>query len=317
MSHFLVTGAAGFIGSHLSAELQSRGHQVRGVDIFTDYYARHLKQANVHWASQHGQFELLEDDLADCDLDPLLDGVDGVFHLAAQPGVRASWGREFEIYLRDNVFSSQRLFDAAAQRGLRVIYASSSSIYGDAECYPTTEGLCPRPISPYGITKLSCEHLARSFGDARGLDAVGMRYFTVFGPRQRPDMAFTRLAQAAILGDTFSLLGDGNQSRDFTFIDDAIDATIGCMEAGRSGAIYNIGGGVEITLNQAIACLEEVTGNSIDVVRRSRASGDVRRTASDCTLIRKDVGWCPRHSLREGLAEQVDWIRAYHAAAAT
>jgi nucleoside-diphosphate-sugar epimerase len=316
MSSYLVTGAAGFIGSHLSVELQRRGHRVRGVDAFTDYYARHLKQANVDWSSAEGRFMLLEEDIAQCDLDPVLDSIDGVFHLAAQPGVRLSWGQELEVYLRDNVFASHRLFHAAARRGLRVVYASSSSIYGDAERYPSNEQLCPRPISPYGITKLSCEHLARSFRKAEGLDAVGLRYFTVFGPRQRPDMAFTRLAHAAILGEPFPVLGDGNQSRDFTYVDDAVEATIGCMERGRDGSVYNIGGGVESTLNEIISLMEELTGCRIDIRRRPRASGDVHRTASDCTLVRSDVGWISRHSLRDGLAEQLEWARSCHGAAA-
>ncbi|MBV9803792.1 MAG: NAD-dependent epimerase/dehydratase family protein [Solirubrobacterales bacterium] len=310
MSSYLVTGAAGFIGSHLCAELQEQGARVRGIDAFTDYYARNLKEENLACARDGGQLEFVEDDLASADLDSVLDGVDGVFHLAAQPGVRASWGREFEIYLRDNLLVTQRIFQACASRGIRVVYASSSSIYGDAETYPTTEDVVPRPISPYGITKLGCEHLARSFGRAAGVDAVGLRYFTVFGPRQRPDMAFTRLARAAVLGETFSLLGDGRQSRDFTFVMDAVSATIGAMRHGRAGVNYNVGGGAETSLREVIELLEDLSGHQITIRWQERVAGDVFRTASDTTAIRRDVGWTPTTSIRAGLAAQLHWIEA-------
>ena len=298
------------MGSHLCVDLQRRDVHVRGADAFTDYYARSLKEENLAWAQSLGQVEFLEEDLSSADLDVLLDGVDGVFHLAAQPGVRGSWGDEFEHYLRDNILATQRIFRAAAIHGIRVVYASSSSIYGDAETYPTDEDVTPRPISPYGITKLGCEHLARSFARADGLDAVGLRYFTVFGPRQRPDMAFTRLARAAVSGDTFELLGDGNQSRDFTYVADAVDATVAAMEWGRCGVHYNVGGGAEITLNRVIELFEELSGNVIDIRRRDDAAGDVRRTVSDTARIRQDTGWAPKTSVREGLADQLEWLRS-------
>ena len=310
MSRYLVTGAAGFIGSHLCVDLQRRGDRVRGVDAFTDYYARQLKYENVAWAQSFGELELFDADVATTDIDGLLDGIDGVFHLAAQPGVRASWGREFEIYLRDNFLATQRVFTAAAVRGIRVVYASSSSIYGDAERYPTAEDVAPRPISPYGITKLGCEHLARSFAREMGLDAVGLRYFTVFGPRQRPDMAFTKLVRAAVCAETFELLGDGDQSRDFTYVGDAVTATIAAMKLGRSGVNYNVGGGGETTLNRVIDLVEELSGQTVAIRRRDRAAGDVRRTASDTARIRRDLGWTPKTSVGEGLAEQLAWIRS-------
>ncbi|MGI8411176.1 MAG: NAD-dependent epimerase/dehydratase family protein [Solirubrobacteraceae bacterium] len=312
MGSFLVTGAAGFIGSNLCVELQRQGHWVRGVDAFTDYYARPLKEANLEWARGGGRLEVVETDLSDADLETLFDGMDGVFHLAAQPGVRASWGRELEIYLRDNVFVSHRVFQAAAARSIRVVYASSSSIYGDAESYPTHEQIEPRPISPYGITKLACEHLARSFAKAEGLDAVGLRYFTVFGPGQRPDMAFTRLIATAIDAGTFELFGDGDQSRDFTYVSDAVAATIGSMERGTTGAVYNVGGGAETTVNEVIGMLEDLIGLPLVVQRGARVAGDVRRTASDTARISNDLGWKPQHTLRNGLADQVEWMRTSH-----
>lgn len=310
MSRYLVTGAAGFIGSHLCVALQRRGDEVRGVDAFTDYYSRALKRDNVAWAQGLGRLELIEGDLATIEVDRLLAGVDGVFHLAAQPGVRPSWGSEFEYYLRDNFLSTQRVFCAAAASGHRVVYASSSSIYGDAERYPTAEDVAPHPISPYGITKLGCEHLARSYARERGLDAIGLRYFTVFGPRQRPDMAFTKLVRAAVCGETFELLGDGLQSRDFTFVADAVAATVAAMDRGRSGVNYNVGGGAETTLNQVIELVEELSGQPVEVRRRLRAAGDVRRTASDTALIRHDLGWAPKTSVTNGLAEQLQWMRS-------
>jgi nucleoside-diphosphate-sugar epimerase len=189
------------------------------------------------------------------------------------------------------------------------VYASSSSIYGDAERYPTSEDMAPRPISPYGITKLCCENLAHAFARAMALDAVGLRYFTVFGPRQRPDMAFTKLTHAAVTGVPFELLGDGNQSRDFTYVADAVSATIGAMERGRTGVSYNVGGGAEITLNRVIELLEELSGSEITVRRRFRAAGDVRRTASDTRRIRTDVGRTPKTSVREGLGDHLEWMR--------
>jgi nucleoside-diphosphate-sugar epimerase len=289
-------------------DLQRRGEHVRGVDAFTDYYERSLKAENVAWARSLGQLEFVEDDLASADLGSLLDGIDGVFHLAAQPGVRGSWGNDFEIYLRDNLLTTQMVFRAAAARGIRVVYASSSSVYGDAERYPTAEDVAPCPISPYGITKLGCEHLARSYARAMGLDAVGLRYFTVFGPRQRPDMAFARLARAAMCGDTFAVLGDGTQTRDFTYVADAVAATIAAMDHGRSGVNYNVGGGAETTVNEAIALVVELHGNPIDVRYGDRAAGDVRRTASDTARIRRDTGWVPTTSVCEGLAEQLAWL---------
>src|SRR5262245_12417444 len=249
---FLVTGAAGFIGSHLRETLEGSGHDVVAVDALTDYYDPARKLDNL------GGREVLEADLAEADVDALVAGLDGVFHLAGQPGVRASYGPDFELYVSRNIVASGRVFEAAARSGVRVVYASSSSVYGDAETYPTPEDVPPQPISPYGVTKLAAEHLAYAHGRTNGLEAVGLRYFTVYGPRQRPDMAFTRLLEALAGGSAFSLYGDGSASRSFTFVEDAVRATVAAMDRGRAGEIYNVGGGDEATMTEAVALAERL-----------------------------------------------------------
>lgn len=310
MARYLVTGCAGFVGSHLGEALLARGDQVRGVDAFTDYYERPVKERNLEKLDGAAGFELVEADLADAPLAPLVDGVDGIFHLAAQPGVRGSWGSTFAIYARDNLVATQRLFEEAARAGKRVVFASSSSVYGNAETYPTTEDLEPKPISPYGVTKMTCEHFARVYGESFGLDVIGLRYFTVYGPRQRPDMAFTRIAKALANGRAFTVLGSGDQSRDFTYVDDAVSATILSMERGRSGAVYNVGGGTEATLREIIELGERLSGQSLDLIREPAAAGDVTRTAADTSRIRDDTGWQPKIALEAGFLAQLDWAGA-------
>lgn len=303
MSRYLVTGAAGFIGSHLCEALEAAGHEAVGLDCFTDYYDPALKEANAAGRA------VVRADLADAPLDPLLDGIDGVFHLAGQPGVR-SFGDVFEIYLRRNLLASQRLFEAAARAGVRVVFASSSSVYGEAEGYPTREDATPRPISPYGITKLGCEHLARACELAFGLDAVLLRYFTVYGPRQRPDMAFTRILTALAEGSAFQLFGDGSASRGFTYVGDAVAATAAAMERGEQGAVYNVGGGAEATMREAIATCERVAGRALDLRLQPSAKGDVSRTAADTGRIRAALGWEAQVGLEQGLAAQWSWVSA-------
>jgi UDP-glucuronate 4-epimerase len=293
---FIVTGAAGFIGSHLAATLRDSGHVVVGIDCFTDYYDVELKEENAR-----GE-EILRLDLARAPID--LAGIDGVFHLAGQPGVR-SFGDVFETYLDRNVLASQRLFEAAARDGVRVVFASSSSVYGDAEQYPTAEDVAPRPVSPYGITKLTCEHLARATARSFGLDAVVLRYFNVYGPRQRPDMAFTRIAMCLAQGRPFDLFGDGLQSRSFTYVDDVVRATVSAMEAGRG--TYNVGGGEEATMRETIAIFEELAGLRLELREHPAVPGDQRRTKADTSRIRDGLGWEPTTSLREGLAAQWAW----------
>ena len=296
--NYVVTGAAGFIGSHLAEELGRRGHDVAAVDCFTDYYDVALKEENA------SGLDLERFDLAERDLD--LGGVDGVFHLAGQPGVR-SFGDVFADYTHHNLLASRRVFDAAARAGVRVIFTSSSSIYGDAERYPTAEDTPPRPISPYGVTKLGSEHLAYAYTKGFGLDVVTLRYFTVYGPRQRPDMALARIVDALAAAAPFELYGDGLQSRAFTYVADAVDATITAMERATTGAVYNVGGGSDATMREAIAALERVAGRRLELVERPRAEGDVRRTAPDTTRAERDLGWRARTSLDDGLTRQWDW----------
>jgi UDP-glucuronate 4-epimerase len=295
---YVVTGAAGFIGSHLSEALIAAGHDVVGVDSFTDYYDVALKEENAR------DLEVRRSDLAADDLD--LDGVGGVFHLAGQPGVR-SFGDVFDVYARNNLVASRRVFEAAARARVRVVFASSSSIYGDAERYPTPEATEPRPISPYGITKLGCEHLARAYAKEFGLEAVVLRFFTFYGPRQRPDMAFARVVDALARGTTFELYGDGLQSRAFTYVADGVAAIVAAMERAPGGTIYNVGGGAEATMRDAIRTLEDVSGRLLDVTERPAAKGDVRRTAPDTTTVERDLGWRATTLLAEGLQAQWEW----------
>jgi UDP-glucuronate 4-epimerase len=298
---YVVTGAAGFIGSHLAEALVAAGHDVFGVDSFTDYYDTALKEENARG------LELARADLAEDPLEELLEGAEGVFHLAGQPGVRASFGAGFTDYLSRNLLASQRLFEAAAALGQRVVFASSSSVYGDAERYPTPEDTELHPISPYGITKAACEQLVRAYTQRDRLDAVVLRYFTVYGPRQRPDMAFARLVRALADGSGFELYGDGTISRGFTYVGDVVAATVAGMERGRAGAVYNVGGGSEATMREAIALLERVSGRRLDVVIRAPVAGDPRRTSADTTRARAELGWQPRVELDEGLRAQWDW----------
>jgi nucleoside-diphosphate-sugar epimerase len=295
---YVVTGAAGFIGSQLAEKLLEDGHEVLGVDCFTDYYDPALKEENA------AGLDVVRLDLAEEDLD--LAGVDGVFHLAGQPGVR-SFGDVFEEYVRRNLLASRRVFEAAASARVRVVFASSSSIYGDAERYPTPEETEPRPISPYGITKLGCEQLAHAYAQGFGLDAVTLRYFTFYGPRQRPDMALARIVDALARGSTFELYGDGLQSRSFTYVADGVDATVAAMERAPKGSVYNVGGGEEATMREAIATLERVSGRTLDVAESRAAAGDVRRTSADATRIGRDLAWRATTSLEDGLRAQWEW----------
>jgi nucleoside-diphosphate-sugar epimerase len=298
-----VTGAAGFIGSHLADELVRLGHEVIGFDCFTDYYSARLKEENA------GDHDVRRIDLAVDDID--FSGLDGVFHLAGQPGVR-SFGDVFPLYVERNILASQCVFEAAARDGVRVVFASSSSIYGAPDRFPTPEDTTPHPLSPYGVTKLACELLLDAYVRSFGLDAVVLRYFNAFGPRQRPDMAFTRIAFALASGATFELFGDGSQSRSWTYVSDIVAATILAMEGGTG--TYNVGGSLEASVSEAIDQLERLAGRALDVRRSAAVAGDQPRTVADTARIRRELGWDPAIGLTEGLARQWEWASATVAA---
>lgn len=307
----LVTGAAGFIGSHLVDRLLAEGWNVLAVDCFTPYYDRLAKLRNLEAALKDRRLSFIELDLRRCEFE-FLDGVDVVFHQAAQAGVRPSWADGFEDYADHNVLVTQRLLEGARLwRVPRLIYASSSSVYGNASDYPTRESDLPRPHNPYGVTKLAAEHLCSLYGDNFGLSTVSLRYFTVYGPRQRPDMAIHRLVEAAIRHRSFELYGSGEQIRDFTFVDDVINANLLAAEADAApGTVCNVAGGGSTTMNRLIELVSERAG-SFPVVRRSPAkAGDVARTGGAVDLAQELLGWKPTTSLQDGLASQVAWHRA-------
>jgi nucleoside-diphosphate-sugar epimerase len=296
---YAVTGAAGFIGSHLAETLTSAGHEVVGFDCFTDYYDPALKEENARG------LDVRRVDLAEDDVDFV--GFDGIFHLAGQPGAR-SFGHVFQTYLRRNVLATQRVFEAAVASDVKVVWASSSSVYGDAERYPTSEDVPPRPNNPYGATKLSCEQLHDTYARVFGLRAVALRYFTVYGPRQRPDMAFARIVDALARDQEFEVYGDGSQSRSFTYVADVVDATARALDA--SPGIYNVGGGDEATLREALELLEEISGRPLRVTYGPPQTGDMQRTKADTSRIAGEVGWQPSTPLRAGLTDHWSWASA-------
>ena len=307
----VVTGAAGFIGSHLADSLLSDGHDVVGVDAFVDYYPRAVKERNLLRARDHKAFKLIEGRIQDLDLRPVLEGAAQVFHLAAQAGVRSSWGRDFQQYSDHNVLATQRLLEASVAAGIpRFVYASSSSVYGDSPSLPLREDAPCGPLSPYGVTKLAAEHLGRLYERGHGLPVVSLRYFTVYGPRQRPDMAFHRFLSACRDGRPVSVYGDGEQTRDFTFVDDAVSATRRAGESGRPGCVYNVGGGDRVSVNEVLRRIAEVTGRSLEVKREPAQKGDMRDTFADTSAARRDLGFRSTVDLLEGLRKEWEWLQA-------
>jgi UDP-glucose 4-epimerase len=305
----LVTGAAGFIGSHLCEELLGRGDTVVGVDCFLDNYPRARKEAQVAALRRMPGFELVESPILELDLAGLLGGIDRVFHLAALPGVRPSWGGAFEGYLRHNVLSTQALLEACKAAGTaRFVYASSSSVYGDTDVLPMREDAATRPHSPYGVTKLAAEHMVRLYHRNFGVPTVSVRYFTVYGPRQRPDMAIQRFLTAARDGTPIRVFGDGSQSRDFTYVADIVEGTRRAAETGRAGAVYNLGGGSRVTLEELIAVIEGVTGTRLQARREAGKPGDVSSTEADCRAAQQDLDFIPATSLRDGLVQHWQWL---------
>lgn len=300
----LVTGAAGFVGSTLSEHLVACGDEVIGVDCFTDYYERDIKERNLQRLRRMPSFRFSEADVADMAVEPLLATVETVFHLAGQPGVRGSWGADFETYTRNNIRVTQRLLEAARSVDLKsFVYASSSSIYGDAQSLPTPEAVRPEPVSPYGVTKLAAEHLCELYRKSYGIPTASLRLFTVYGPRQRPDMAFARLVRAGLTGSTFEMYGDGTQTRDFTFVDDVVRAFRNAAVKEWCG-VANIGGGERTSLAAAIAVVEDLCG-PLQIIRRPVARGDVGHTGADTTLARQELGFAPETGVEAGLAAMV------------
>ena len=308
----LVTGCAGFIGSHLTESLLTDGVEVLGIDCFNENYGRRQKLRNLERAQEWEAFEFVPIDLARGDLDDLVAEVEVVFHLAAEPGVRASWGRSFERYVRNNVLATQHLLEAARRRpSVRFVYSSSSSIYGQAETLPTHESVVPAPFSPYGVTKLGGEHLCRLYHANFGVDAVMLRYFSVYGPRQRPDMAFRIFCDSVLAGQPIRVFGDGGQTRDFTFVHDVVKVTKGAATADAvSGRVFNIGGGARVSLNEAIDLLREFAGRPIEVTRVEGQHGDVRDSGADIQAAREALGYSPSVVFADGLRAEWQWAAA-------
>jgi UDP-glucose 4-epimerase len=306
----LVTGAAGFIGSHLTELLLGNGMEVVAVDCFTDNYARSIKQRKLSKSIQNPCCTFIEGDLNALDLPALLEGVKYIFHLAGRPGVRSSWESAFGEYLQDNVLATQTLLEAAKARNInKFVYASSSSIYGDAEGFPTLESALPAPISPYGTTKLAGEHLCSVYWSRFRVPVVMLRYFTVYGPRQRPDMAFHIFGRALLTGQPIQVFGDGRQSREFTYVSDIVDATVRAAERGSPGRVFNIGGGHTLELIDAIRIMESVSGQQATIQYCETGAGDPRRTSANISLATKELGYRPSMPIKQGLTAEIEWLR--------
>ena len=312
MSTYLVTGHAGFIGSSLAASLIRSNHRVLGVDSITDYYNQEFKRTNlVNLDNLNGDYQHAQIDINDIRSLEMQFGdtkIDGIFHLAGQPGVRNSWGNEFSSYSVNNIVATQRIFDLAGD-SIPVVFASSSSVYGNANSYPVMESDDLKPISPYGLTKKTCEELSRIYQSEFNLISTALRYFTVYGPGQRPDMAFTKICHSLMTGEDFMIHGSGEQIRDFTFVDDAVSGSIAAMNGSRS-MVYNVGGGQEISLNAVIKIFEEVSGKKLSVKYKGQQAGDVIKTGADTSLLTEHTSWVSKISITEGIEKQWNWAKS-------
>lgn len=307
----IITGVAGFVGSAIARRAIAEGHQVVGVDSLTSYYDPAIKVTNLETIPEDN-FTFLKDDLNKLDVEELLENADFVFHQAGQPGVRKSWGEEFAIYADANIMATQRLLEAARKsKSLKkFVYASSSSLYGNAEGFPTSETAVPQPISPYGVSKLAAEHLCSLYATNFSVPTVSLRYFTVYGPGQRPDMAFTRFMKAAVLNEEIRIFGTGEQIRDFTYIDDVVAANIlAATSETTPGAVYNVAGGTNVSVNEVLRLVEEIHGADLNVRYVDAVAGDVFRTGGDVAAIQRDLNWGPQVSLREGLTRHYEWAQ--------
>jgi len=306
----LVTGAAGFIGSHLCLRLLEAGYHVIGLDCFTDFYPRWIKEGNLGPLLKNGNFQFLAEDILEADLASILRKTDAVFHLAAQAGVRTSWGEHFSVYIQNNVLATQKLLEAARARSLqKFIYASSSSVYGLTPTLPMSEMNLLRPLSPYGVTKLAAEQLCFLYYKNYGVPAVSLRFFTVYGPGQRPDMAFHKFFKSIAENKPITIFGDGKQTRDFTYIDDIITASQAALLQGRTGETYNVGGGHREKLEDIFPLLEEICQKKVEIRLAEVQKGDVLHTLADIEKAKEDLRYSPRAVLREGLRKEWDWIR--------
>lgn len=315
MSIFIVTGAAGFIGSNLVETLLNRGETVIGVDEFNDYYDPNLKRKNIAGFEKYPGFKLVEGDILSLNWRSLLSDAKVIFHQAAQAGVRASWGDGFRSYTERNINSTQVLLEAAknAPNLQKFVYASSSSIYGNAESFPTSENACPQPVSPYGITKLAGERLCGLYYQNFGIPTTSLRYFTVYGPRQRPDMAFHKFFKSILLDQPISIFGDGLQTRDFTFISDCVAANLAAAEVTEAaGEVFNIGGGSRVILKEVIDTIEQIVDRPIRISFTEAARGDARHTSADVTKAKKILGYQPQVSLEAGLRQEWEWIQSLY-----
>jgi len=310
-SRVVVTGAAGFIGSHLCERLLADGHEVVGIDSFSDFYARARKKQNLDAARAHERFALVELDMVDGDVARAIRGARVVFHLAGQPGVQPSWGDHFDRYVKDNIVATQRLLEALREEpAQRLVFASSWSVYGEAKMFPTKETALPRPVSPYGMTKLAAEHLAFVYLRNYDIPVTTLRYFTVYGPRQRPDMAFHVFMERMVDDQEIDVFGDGEQTREFTYISDTVDGTVKAASADVVGQVINLGGGSRGTMNRVLTTLEEISHMQARRRYLPAAPGDPRHTGASINLAREKLGWEPRVSLREGLTRQWEWFLA-------
>jgi nucleoside-diphosphate-sugar epimerase len=306
----LITGVAGFIGSHVAQKLLQDGHDVMGVDKFLDNYPRNFKETNLAALAQHPRFSFLKEDLLLLDLRQLLNDVNYVFHLAGQPGVRSSWGEDFAKYTENNIRATQMLLEAAKGSKLaKFVYASTSSVYGDTDDLPMREDGRTRPVSPYGVSKLAAEHLCYLYWTAYGVPAVSLRFFTVYGPRQRPDMFFHILMRGLLRQEELPLYDDGEQTRDFTFWSDIVDGILAAAFYPHSGEVFNLAGGTEITLLNAIAIIEKISGRKAKLKRFDRQKGDVRHTHASIEAAKAKLGYLPRVELEDGLVREWDWIK--------
>ena len=306
----VVTGVAGFIGSHLAERLIGEGHEVVGIDCFTDYYPRSIKESNVEYLLTLPGFSFVEGNLLDLNLPDLLNGTQYIFHQAAQAGVRSSWGTEFEVYTTLNLVATQRLLEACKKLTFeKFIYASSSSVYGDSDDLPLREDSVLKPVSPYGVTKLAGEHLCMSYWKNYNIPTIALRYFTVYGPRQRPDMAFYKFMGALVHDKDIEIYGDGLQTRDFTFVADAVEGNLLAMKTTQVGEVFNIGGGSRVTVNDVLDTLQKITLKNPRIVYQDVQKGDVKHTLAETRKARNTLGYSPQVDLKTGLAQQWEWFQ--------